>query len=76
MSAVAAFVRTWRIGAYSATLSIPRTPAGFGAAVIEWAPSMPRRLGPAELRTYRAGRARAFAEFTAETGMQVAVIEV
>jgi hypothetical protein len=58
MSAEAVAVsRTFQVGRYTATVSLPRLPVGgTGCAVIGWSPCMPDRLSPAELEQYRRGR--------------------
>lgn len=76
MSATAAFSRAWRVGKRTVTLSLPMNPAGLMHAVIEWEPSVPRRLSRAELREYREGRARALCELAAETGRRIAVVDL
>lgn len=76
MSAESAFVRTWRAGRYTATLTYPISRAGeVRSAAIEWSPAMPRRLTPAELAEYRAGRDHALAALSAEFGVRIAVLE-
>lgn len=53
MTAVAALTRTWRVGQFTVTLSLPR--AGYGIAACEWAPYMPSSLTDAERQQYQTG---------------------
>lgn len=77
MSASAAFVRAWRVGKFTATLSMPPPRRGESlAAVIEWSPAVPSRLTPDEIREYRAGRAAAMRDLAAHFGVSVALVEV
>lgn len=72
MSAVAAsLMRTWQVGRYTATLTVPPVTNGVLHACIEWLPHVPRDLTPSELEAYRLGRDRAFAEL----GLRALVIE-
>jgi len=78
MSAEAAVLsRSWRVGRWTVTLSIPVLTPGLGAAgVVEWSPAMPGRpLTPTELAEYRTGRDIALAEFARAKGLGAAVIE-
>ena len=61
MSAEAAFVHTWRVGAWEVTLSAPRVVAGaVVCASVEWSPALPGRpLTPLERRQYDSGLATA-----------------
>lgn len=71
------FVKTWPVGQFTATLTVPRAARGApAAAVIEWAPHVPQRLTDAELSEYRAGRARAMADLARLLGGSVALVEV
>lgn len=65
MSAEAvAFTRSWKVGAYTATLSVPKLPdGGMGCALIEWSPAMPQRLSLSERTQYHAGRDAAIAAY-------------
>ncbi|MBN8491060.1 MAG: hypothetical protein J0M00_06485 [Burkholderiales bacterium] len=77
MNAEAGFIRTWRVGRFTVTLTCPRPAAGTTmAASVEWAPDQPRRLTEAELRAYRAGRNAALEDLAVELGVNVAVLEV
>ena len=77
MTAEAAFTRSWPVGSYNATLSTPKPKPGQQlTAVIEWTPSQPRRLTPAEFEQYRSGRDAALAEMAAELRINVAVVDL
>ena len=69
--------RSWRVGRWTVTLTIPALTPGLGAAgVVEWSPTMPGRpLTPSELAQYRSGRDIALAEFARAKGLGAAVIE-
>ena len=73
MSAEAAFVRTWPVGRWTATLSVPSAAFAVGQpvhAVVEWSPAIPGRpLTPSELKQYRAGREAAFADLARTKGL-------
>ena len=78
MTAHAALLsRSWRVGRWTVTLSIPALTPGLGAAgVVEWSPAMPGRpLTPSELAEYRRGRDSALADFAREKGLRSAVVE-
>lgn len=73
----AALVRSWRVGRRTCTLTAPQIRGGQVAfASIEWAPTRPRRLSSRELRQYRAGRDRAFADLCSELGIRGAIFEI
>ena len=78
MSGSASMVRSWRVGRWTVTLSIPMLTPGLGAAgVVEWSPAMPGRpLTPSELTQYRTGRDAALADFAREKGLRAAVAEI
>jgi hypothetical protein len=78
VSAEAAFfTRSWRVGTCTCTLSVPTLKTGRPAhACIEWDPSAPAQLSPAELRQYLAGRDAAVADLAREMGLTVAVIDL
>lgn len=67
----AALSRTWNVGRYVATLTVPPIANGVLHACIEWAPHTPRDLTPDEWKAYRLGRDRAFAQL----GLTALVIE-
>lgn len=74
----AVLVRTWRVGRFTATLTMSRpmrgrTPA---AAVIEWSPSVPTELTEAEVKLYTAGRDAAIAELASRLAIRVGVLEL
>lgn len=73
----AALARSWRVGRYSVTLTIPKPQPGASAcAAIEWAPSQPKRLSATELKQYRMGRNEAIAELSRVLGITVAVVDL
>ncbi len=78
MSADAAvLVRSWPVGAYVVTMSVPRPVGGLQKAVaIEWSPSEPTRLSGKELDQYRRGRDEAIGDLARELGIRVAVLEI
>ena len=77
MSAEAAFVRSWQVGAFTVTLSMPKPrPGRAQSCLIEWAPDAPPSMSAAEWGQYRAGRNAALAELARELGSNVAVLEV
>lgn len=71
MNAEAAFIRTWRVGRWTATLSVPAIVPGLDVhAVVQWSPAMPGRpLTASELAQYRAGREAAFADLARLKGL-------
>jgi len=77
MAKSASLVRSWRVGRWTVTLSIPALTPDLGTAgVVEWSPAMPGRpLTPTELAQYRAGRDAALAAFAREKGLGAAVVE-
>ncbi len=77
MSAGAAITRSWSVGKFNVTMTIPRESRGVACAVIEWAPHMPkRRLTDAELQEYRAGRGAALADIADELGITVGIVDL
>ncbi|MFO1226553.1 hypothetical protein [Roseateles sp.] len=73
MSATAAALsRTWQVGRYRATLTVPPVAKGVLHACIEWLPHTPGDLTPEELEAYRLGRDRAFREL----GLSALVVEL
>jgi hypothetical protein len=73
MSAQAAVLsRTWKVGRYRATLTVPPVESGVRHACIEWQPHTPRDLTPDELEAYRLGRDRAFREL----GLSALIVEL
>jgi hypothetical protein len=77
MTAEAAFVRSWAVGIYTATLSTPQPVHGAQrAACIEWAPSVPRNLTADEWQQYRNGRNAALSDLAEHIGGTVALVEL
>ncbi len=74
MSATTAFIRTWPVERYTATLTMPMRPIGAACMTIEWEPRMPRRLTRDELRQYQAGRDTALSEWARLTGHNIGLI--
>lgn len=64
-------VRTWSVGRYTATLTVPPLERGVVHAVIEWEPHCPKDLTADEQRAYRYGRDAAFREL----GLEALVVE-
>jgi hypothetical protein len=71
MTSVTVFVRSWRVGRWTATLSVPAIVPGLDVhAVVQWSPAMPGRpLTSSELAQYRAGRDAAFADLAHAKGL-------
>ena len=77
MSAEAALTRSWPVGDRTCTLTVQRPKAGaVMSATAEWNPDEPSRLSAEEWHEYRSGRNRAIAEFAAELGISVAVLDL
>ena len=78
MAEAAAFVASFPVGRkYTVTLTV-RCPQD-GEVVcspMEWSPRVPKRLTKAELRDYRRGRNKAFAELAAQSGIEVLIAEL
>lgn len=74
MSASAVVVRSWPVGHYTCTLSVPANVKG--VAAIEWSPTTPRALNEAELAAYTAGRNLAVAQIADELGVAALVVEL
>jgi hypothetical protein len=73
----AAFSRSWPVGRFTATLSVPRhKPGAVASAVIEWEPEMPTRLTPDEVEQYRSGRDAALQELSERLGLRIGVVDV
>jgi hypothetical protein len=71
-----ALVRTWAVGSYQVTLSVPMPRAGQTlSCVMEWTPELPEHLTDAEVEQYRAGRDRAIREIAEQLGVRAAVLE-
>ncbi len=76
MSASAAFTRTWPVGRFTCTLSLPAEAAGALALSVEWAPDVPERLTAVELDAYRQGRNAALQAWAVATGQRVALVDL
>lgn len=73
----AALTRSFRVGKRTCTLTVPAPRIGSAVTmVVEWTPTVPRRLTKAELRAYRAGRDAALADLALLTGLQTCVVEI
>ena len=73
----AAFVRSWRVGKHTVTLTIPKPdPGRVLCAAAEGDPEPPSGLSAAEWKQYTQGRRRALAELAREFGITVAVLDV
>jgi hypothetical protein len=73
----AALVRSFRVGPYTCTLTIPRPRVGEALCMAaEWSPEPPRRLSRKWWAQYRAGRNAALAELGRQLGGGVAVLEL
>lgn len=77
MNATAAFAsRTFSIGQYECTLTVPRPKPGHVVhASLDWRPQ-PRKLTEEEVTAYRQGRNKALAEISLELGINSAVLEI
>ena len=77
MAESAALVRQWRVGAFTATLTMPRPMRGkTSSAVIEWHPHAPTELTSDEVKQYRAGRDAAIADLASRLGIRIGVAEL
>lgn len=77
MSAQAAFVRSWSVGRFRATLSCPALKAGAAAiGTIEWDPCKPPKLTPDEVGQYMAGLEAAVQEMGEQFGLTKASIDL
>lgn len=78
MSAEAAVAsRTWQVGRYKCTLTVPRPkPGQVMHASLEWAPEPPRQLSGDEFAEYRKGRNQALTEISQALGINAAVVEL
>lgn len=78
MSAEAAFAsRTWSVGRYECTLTVPRPkPGQVMQACMEWTPEQPRKLTNEEITQYRQGRNKALTEISQSLGIKTAVLEL
>jgi hypothetical protein len=73
----AALSRTWSVGRWRVTLTMPRTePGQVRQGVLEWSPTLPNRpLTKSEMRQYRAGRDRAIGELAVALGGPALLVE-
>lgn len=78
MSAEAAlFSRSFPVGSYTVTLTIPKPTKGEPVAMAcSWEPALPSRLSRAEWQQYVTGRTAALAELAGHLGRSIAVIDV
>lgn len=76
MTASANFTRTWPVGRYTCTLTLPADASGAVAVNVEWAPCVPQRLTATELEAYRRGRDDALQAWAAATGQHVALVDL
>lgn len=78
MSAEAAIAtRTWSVGRYEVTLTVPRPkPGSVVACAFEWDPQVPSNLTPEEWQQYRRGRDEAVAEVSRALGITSVVVEL
>ncbi len=73
----AAMTQSWRVGRRTCTLTVPQIRGGQVLhAVIEWAPDRPRHLSSRQVRQYRVGRDRAFADLCGELGIRGPICEI
>ena len=69
----AAMSRSWSVGNFTATLTVPKAePGKVASAVIEWSPTVPTGLTAEELERYRAGRDEAIRAL----GLKAVVVEL
>jgi hypothetical protein len=69
--------RSWKVGRYVATITIPKINPGVQLhATMDWQPTKPARLTGEELVQYRHGRDAALAEIAKTLRVNVAVVEV
>lgn len=59
----AALIKTWSVGRYTVTLTVPRSADGVFAGNVEWFPHLPNDLTADEMEAYSRGRDAALAEF-------------
>ena len=77
MGETVAMVRMFNAGKRRVTLSVPQVRSGqIAHTVIEWGPDMPCRLSRLELKQYREGRDKAFADMCRELGIAGALVEI
>jgi hypothetical protein len=72
-----AFVRSFRVGKRTVTLSMPMPrPGTVSSLVIEWDPDVPSHLSDRELAQYRRERDKALADLSNGLGIETSVIEI
>ena len=71
-----ALTRSWPVGRFTCTLTVPPVKTGAVYAAIEWEPHRPEELTRDEIAAYRRGRNQALAELTAELGIRGPTVEV
>lgn len=77
MSAEGALSRSWIVGRYRCSLSVPPPKlGGLSCCSVEWSPCLPTKLSAAELATYTARRDAAIAEVASELGIKALVVEL
>ena len=76
MSASTMFVRSWPVGRYRCTLTLPAQAEGVTGLSVEWQPRVPKRLTEAELAAYRRGRNEALQAWAAASGRPVAILDI
>jgi hypothetical protein len=73
----AALTRTWRVGRFEVTLTIPKPrPGEIASASVEWSPTAPTSLSSRELALYRRRRNEAIADLARELDINVAVLDL
>ena len=71
----ATFVRSWRVGRRTCTMTVPPfKPGGVVHVAMEWEPDLPKCLSADELAQYEAGRNQAISEISSEMGINTAVV--
>jgi hypothetical protein len=77
MSGEGSISRSWTVGRYRCTLSVPPPKSGgLSCCSIEWSPSLPTKLNAAELATYTVCRDAAIGEVASELGIKALVVEL
>lgn len=73
-----AVTRKWNVGRYLVEGTMGGGDTRTPCLAVEWAPTAPESLTPAELREYRRGRAKLLASFLEANGLkgQALVVEV
>ena len=74
-----AFLKTWAVGAYRVTLTVPKPkPGQVMSAVVEWKPQppAPASLSIEDINEYRRGRNAALRTLSQQLGIRVAVVDI